>query len=98
MIRCTCCQAEITCPQFVNGLPYGYTCVKRVDPALKRKKVVYKACDSFKVVSGEGTQRMVLRIVVDGKASNIVCYVCQQTGRWSAGSGYVQDGALYIPE
>ena len=96
MIRCTCCQAEITCPQFHNGKPYGYTCIKKVDPALKRRKVEYVVCDSFKVIQGEGTQRMVIRIVLNGKAQNSVCYVDLQDGRWSC--GYVQDGALYVPK
>lgn len=96
MIRCTCCQAEITCPQFFNGNPYGYTCVKRVAPALKRRKVVYKACDSFKILSGEGTGRMVVRVVVDGVAANRVCYVDISTGRMSI--GYLQDDILYCPE
>lgn len=95
MIRCTCCQAEITCPQFFNGNPYGYTCIKRVDPALKRKKVVYQACDSFKVLSGEGSQRMIVKTVINGVSSNQVCYVDLTNNRWSI--GYIQDGTLYSP-
>ncbi len=95
MIRCTCCQAEITCPQFHNGKPYGYTCVKKVS-GQKRVKREYIACDSFKILSGEGTQRMVVRVVIAGQAKNIVCYVDLQENRWSC--GYVQDGVLYMPK
>lgn len=96
MIRCTCCQAEITMPQFHNGYPYGYTCIKKVNPAQKRKKVEFVACDSFKVLQGESTQRLVIRITVQGVSKTVACYVCNDTGRWSL--GYVQAGVLYIPK
>lgn len=96
MIRCTCCQAEITMPQFHNGNPYGYTCIKKVDPAQKRKKVEFIPCDSFKVLQGEGTQRLVIKIVINGAAKNVPCYVDINNGRWSL--GYVQEGVLYIPK
>jgi hypothetical protein len=95
MIRCTCCQAEITCPQFFNGKPYGYTCVKKVS-GQKRVKREYVACESFKVIQGEGTQRQVIRLTLNGVRKDVVCYVDLQDGRWSV--GYVQDGILYVPK
>ncbi len=95
MILCTCCQSEVTCPQFFNGKPYGYTCIKKVAPAQKRVKREYVACESFKIVEGEGTQRMYVRIVLNGKRQDVLCYVDAVDGRWSC--GYVQDGVLYVP-
>ncbi len=37
-IKCTCCQADITAPQFHNGKPYGWTCILKVKPNAKRSK------------------------------------------------------------
>lgn len=40
MLFCNCCGTEISNPQFYNGFAYGYTCIKKVAPSFKRKKVV----------------------------------------------------------
>lgn len=93
MIRCTCCQTELTAPQFYNGNPYGYTCIKKVDPAQKKSKIVYKACEAFKVL--QSGQRNVVNVKIDGKWIQIVCYgdINAQTT-----TTFMQDGILYIAE
>lgn len=93
MIRCTCCQAELTAPQFYNGHPYGWTCIKKVDPAQKRTKTVYLACDSFKVL--QAGQRNVVAIQVGATKKTIVVYgdINKQTT-----SSYMQDGTLFVAE
>lgn len=95
MITCTCCGSEVTFPQFYNGKPYGYTCIKKVAPTQKRVKREYVACESFKVMEGEGTGRQIIRLVLNGVRQDVVCYVDMTDGRWSC--GYVQDGVLYVP-
>ena len=95
MIRCTCCQSELTAPQFYNGHPYGMTCIKRIDPAQKVVKTVYVACEAFKITSGEGTARMVIRITCKGKTKAITVYV-GTNGQWS--NALLQDGVLYVAE
>ena len=91
MIRCTCCQTELTAPQFHNGNPYGYTCIKKVDPARKKSKVVYVECEAFKVV--QAGQRNIVNVKVGGKWVQIVCYgdINSQTT-----TTYMQDGVLYV--
>lgn len=93
MIRCTCCQTELTAPQFYNGHPYGSTCIKRVDPSQKVSKVVYVACEEWKILS-EG-QRSVVKVKVGGKWSQVVAYG-DIHGRTT--TTYMQDGVMYIAE
>lgn len=95
MIRCTCCQTELTAPQFYNGHPYGMTCIKKVDPAQKITKTVYVAVEAFKIASGEGTARMVIRLTYQGKPKTITVYV-GANGQWS--NSLLQDGVLYVAE
>lgn len=95
MIRCTCCNTELTAPQFYNGHPYGMTCIKRIDPAQKVVKTVYVATEAFKVVSGEGTNRMVIHARYNGKTKAITVYV-GTNGQWS--NSLLQDGVLYVAE
>ena len=101
MIRCTCCQAEITAPQFYNGLPYGYTCITKVS-GQKRTKVVYTAVE-YTVLQGAGTQRQVVRVTAYGQKKNIVFYVCSTSSALTLEEGkvsgaYYQDGVLYVSE
>jgi hypothetical protein len=49
VIQCACCGADVTMPQFYNGLAYGYTCIKKVAPKQKQTKIVYVQADSFEV-------------------------------------------------
>lgn len=94
-IRCTCCQAEITAPQFYNGFPYGYTCIKKVDPQYKRTKVQYIAMDSFKVLQGEGTQRQVVHLSWSGNKKSIVIYA---DVKGTLQGAYIQDGVMFVAE
>ena len=94
MIRCTCCQTELTAPQFYNGFPYGYACIKKIDPAYKRTKTVYVACDSFKVQS-MGSRHQV-RVLVDGKAYSFITYGDSMEGQTT--STMMQDGILFVAE
>ena len=98
MIRCTCCQAEITAPQFYNGNPYGYTCIKKVDPAYKRTKTVYVAVEAYKVVSDADiniSTRHAVNVKVGGKWKQVVAY-----GIFSGKTTctYFQNDVLYVDE
>lgn len=39
-ITCVCCGSSLTMPQFHNGKPYGYTCIKKVNPSHKLNPLV----------------------------------------------------------
>jgi hypothetical protein len=54
LVQCTCCGSDVTMPQFFEGKPYGYTCIKKVAPAHKRTKVEYVVCESFSVIQEGG--------------------------------------------
>jgi hypothetical protein len=92
-IRCTCCQTELTAPQFHNGNPYGWTCIKKVDPSHKQTKIVYVACEAFKVVVAG--QRCVVNVKLEGKWSQVVVYGDIET---RTSSTYMQDGVLFISQ
>jgi len=38
LCKCSLCGEELTAPQVYNGLMYGYTCVKRINPNYKKPK------------------------------------------------------------
>ena len=97
MIRCTCCQAEITAPQFFNGNPYGYTCIKKVSDQ-KRFKLEYKPCDSFKIIGDLSVStRVEVVYEISGKKHRHAFYMDQETGTFNPFHAYVQDGILYLP-
>lgn len=91
MIRCTCCQTELKAPQFYNGNPYGYTCIKKVDPSFKKSKIIYLECEEFKVV--QSGQRNVVNVKVSGKLKQVVVYGDIQTRTTGT---FIQDGKMYI--
>lgn len=47
-MTCTCCGAFITAPQFHNGKAYGWSCIKKVNPAAKQSKVKFVAVEVVK--------------------------------------------------
>lgn len=92
ILRCTCCQAEITMPQFYNGFPYGYTCITKIDPKFKRTKTTWIACDSFKLLSDPSlTTRLVYRVKVNGKVFDVVSYA-------PGNNVYEQNNILYVSD
>jgi hypothetical protein len=97
LIRCTCCQSELTAPQFYNGFPYGYTCITKVDPSYKRTKRVYVACEAFKQVSDSTTTRLVVNVKVAGKWVQVVGYGASSVDQHSS-STYMQDSILFVAE
>jgi hypothetical protein len=96
LIRCTCCQAELSAPQFYNGFPYGYTCIKKVDPTQKKSKIVYLAMEAFKLVSDPSGSRHVVNVKYQGKWQQIVCYSGSIESKTS--STFMQDGVLFVAE
>lgn len=92
-IRCTCCQALLTAPQFHNGYAYGWTCIKKVDPSFKQTKTVYVACEAFKVV--QAGQRSVVNVKINGKWKQVVVYGHIESRTTST---YMQEGVMFIAE
>ena len=38
IFSCACCGSDVTAPYFHKGFVYGYTCIKKVNPAAKKVK------------------------------------------------------------
>lgn len=51
LCKCSLCGEELTAPQVYNGLMYGYTCVKKLNPSYKKPKnpQFFVLADSFQV-------------------------------------------------
>jgi len=51
LCKCSLCGEELTSPQVYNGLMYGYTCVKKINPNYKKPKnpQFFVLADSFEV-------------------------------------------------
>ena len=101
MIRCTCCQAELTMPQFHNGYPYGYTCITKVS-GQKRSKVVYTPVE-YTVLSGANTQRQIVKVTAYGQTKKVVFYVSSDSETMTIEAGnvngaYYQNGVLFVSE
>lgn len=45
MFNCSCCGTDVTSPYFFNGGVYGYTCIKKINPKVKRNKPKSKAVE-----------------------------------------------------
>ena len=39
-IHCELCGEELTAPQFFEGKPYGWSCIKKVNPAAKKTPLI----------------------------------------------------------
>lgn len=63
-LTCACCGSEVTCPQFFDGKVYGYTCIKKVNPAAKQSKVVYVAAELVSVKALGSMQDVI--IIING--------------------------------
>src|SRR5690554_3849409 len=101
LIRCTCCQAELTMPQFYNGRPYGYTCITKVSKQ-KRTKVAYVAVE-YTVLQGAGTSRQVVKVSTHGQTKAVVFYVSADSDTLTIEGGkvsgaYYQNGTLFVSE
>ena len=95
ILTCTCCGADITAPQFHNGLPYGYTCIKKVDPARKQSKAKFYEVEGFKAVRE--------RIQFGGERQKITLAVFTFKGNKYSANVFAsqmveQDGTVFVSE
>ena len=75
IIRCTCCNAEITMPQYYNGKPYGYTCITKIAPQHDRKQVEYVRLTVIKQSSkSAGSTRKELLLTDGDKKAWVAVY------------------------
>ena len=55
MLRCVCCNSELTAPTLIDGKPYGYTCAANIQggkKARKNKLVEVVIAKEFKTADG----------------------------------------------
>lgn len=95
LVQCTCCGSEVTCPQFYNGKPYGYTCIKKVAPAQKRVKTEYVVADEFAIQQVEGFAKWDFVGRVEG-FKIVRTYGYSETKFFD--QVYVCDGQAFIPK
>jgi hypothetical protein len=54
---CHCCGTRLTAPVYINGLPYGWSCAKKVSKtSFLKTSGVFVLAESFDVVGGEISQ------------------------------------------
>jgi len=63
IVHCALCGEELTAPQFYKGKPYGWSCIKKVDP--KAKKQTVQGFEKFTVVRPVVGREHILRCVVE---------------------------------
>lgn len=97
IIRCTCCQAELTAPQFHNGFPYGYTCIKKINPEQKQTKTKYFSVDAYHVTQQTGT-RFVMQVYRNGKWVQFTCYGSTNSINDRTSLTFMQEGVLFVDE
>jgi len=50
---CALCGEKLTAPIFYDGKIYGWSCIKKVNPTLKKKKTHFVVADSFTTTKNE---------------------------------------------
>ncbi len=48
-MKCHCCGADITAPQFHEGKAYGWSCINRVAPGKRRRKLACVQADRVEI-------------------------------------------------
>ncbi len=84
MVLCTCCQSEVNSPVFVNNLPYGYTCAKKVGYTGKRESKNVKTVGIEKIFFPTNSSRGVVVINNEGDILKLTAYLDIETGRVKA--------------
>jgi hypothetical protein len=103
IMTCTCCGADITAPQFFQGKPYGWTCIKKVNPAAKQSKVKFVAVELVKFVSKLTKEEITAAVLADGKfpyGTNGVVLVNGKKVAFpaTATNTFVQNGNVFVSE
>lgn len=95
-VRCTCCQAELTAPQYHNGHAYGYVCIRKFDANHEKSDTKYVKLTVIKQSSDSiGTNRKHL-LVTDGehKAWLLVYMTDTNAQKFE----YMENGEALIPD
>lgn len=74
LFNCTCCAAELTAPYFFNGGVYGYTCIKKVNPAAKKNKKQCVEVEVIKVFKNDNSTRQIYRVKIQDKVQDVIVY------------------------
>jgi hypothetical protein len=100
--KCTSCGEMLTQPIFHNGSPYGYSCIKKVNPDYKKSKTktFYVKADSFEL---EFIDENTTKITAKHFCSEKKFYDFQRSGFYTNGLSYLKsdniklyDGEAYI--
>ena len=75
MFNCSCCGTEVTSPYFFKGGVYGYTCIKKVNPKVKRNKGKCFPVEVIKVVfEDENSSRGKAVVIINNEKSIITAH------------------------
>ena len=103
ILKCFCCGADVTMPQFFNGEVYGYTCILKVNPTQKQVKTKWFLADSIiRVDQPVKTQARVFPLVVIN-GNRVKLDLAYSTGDNSNlnsrdGSYKIVNGVCYVSE
>lgn len=77
MFNCSCCGTDVTSPYFYNNGVYGWTCIKKINPSVKKNKAKSK-CAEVKVIdvefNDESSTRGQALISIDDVRSIVTAY------------------------
>ena len=75
MFNCSCCGSDVSSPYFFEGGVYGYTCIKKVNPKVKRNKGKCHLVEVVKVVfNDENSSRGKAYVIVNNDKIVVTAY------------------------
>lgn len=95
-VLCTCCKAELTAPQYHNGFPYGYTCIRKFDEKHEKADIKYAQVAVLKQSDASvGTNRKQL-LVTDGEHKAwLIVYMSDSNAQKFE---YMTNGEAVVPD
>lgn len=100
-MKCARCLEDITAPYWFEGKPFGYTCIKIVNPTFKRKqkKEDWIAAVSHNFNPELDTQQAVTAYIVGKRKTSFIVFKDRQHNRHVTMNGYIElgvDNIIYI--
>lgn len=76
-IKCHCCGADITAPQFFNGKPYGWSCVLKQSDKYKRTRNTgfWITADEITFKKDVSSNRFIITATIGGECFSEYAYI-----------------------
>ena len=96
-IKCHMCGELLTAPYFYQGRTYGYSCIKKVNPAVKKRssKSEWVIADSHNFDTNKGKQ--LVTAAFQGRTYRFFLFKDNSKGYYSMGAAIVgKDHHIYV--